>query len=594
MMTYMGHMKRTAYSLACLLATLLLSAGCSRRTTEALTATPSPCVLRPDSAGGVQLDLLFHLPKNYLARRNRAIIVPQLMQGDSVAEEFAPLVVDASIYAKKTHRLKVLEGYHDPYGESAVAGHTSRQAQEVPYSSYLPLPSGVEGGTVRAVVSNDGCGECTGFDTLDVAVISNLLPLIDLPLSMKCPLVEKEFVIRPKIREGAGEAHLQFVINRWEIQLDMGDNRRELDKMVATLEPVLKDSLATLNYLAIIGMASADGSLPFNTVLSRNRAASARQWVTERLELTPTVQKRIRVDSRPEGWEPVLAAMTAAGNPDSVKVKEILARYADSNDDVQERYIRRLPCWNVIRRDYLQKDRKVEYTYAYTMKSFTTDAQLLDMYRKRPDAFNEEELLRVASLVETPEEREEVYRTVLRYFPESAVAATNLSSIYVRTGRYGEALEVLGHMDERSPEVLNVMAASYGCSGQPEKAVELLRGVNTSAARYNLGLLMAKRHRLDEAYRLLSPYADVNAALVALSLGKTGEAAEMLSRTDDGSPTVEYARAIVAARQERHGDFYLHLAHACRDGKLRARMGTEADFRPYGKEPQFLKIIGEK
>ena len=55
--------------------------------------------------------------------------------------------------------------------------------------------------------------------------------------------------------------------------------------------------------------------------------------------------------------------MTAAGDKDSVMVKDILEKYADSNDDVQERYIRRLPCWNTIKARYLQKDRKVEYVY---------------------------------------------------------------------------------------------------------------------------------------------------------------------------------------------------------------------------------------
>ena len=125
------------------------------------------------------------------------------------------------------------------------------------------------------------------------------------------------------------------------------------------------------------------------------------------------VQHLIRVGSRPEGWQPVIDAMTADGNRDSVRVKEILQRYADANDDVQERYIRRLSIWPVIRENYLQKDRKVEYEYSYKIKSFTTDDELLRMYDKRPDAFNEDELLRVASLATTHERKKEVYQTLM-------------------------------------------------------------------------------------------------------------------------------------------------------------------------------------
>ena len=62
--------------------------------------------------------------------------------------------------------------------------------------------------------------------------------------------------------------------------------------------------------------------------------------------------------------------------------RAILERYpADgNNDDVQEREIRRLSCWERIRTNYLQRDRKVEYRYTYTLKSFTSDKELLRMY----------------------------------------------------------------------------------------------------------------------------------------------------------------------------------------------------------------------
>ena len=72
--------------------------------------------------------------------------------------------------------------------------------------------------------------------------------------------------------------------------------------------------------------------------------------------------------------------MVAAGDADSTMVKNILTRYANFNDDVQERYIRRLPIWNNIKKKYLQKSRSVEYTYTYIIKNFTTDEEMLQMY----------------------------------------------------------------------------------------------------------------------------------------------------------------------------------------------------------------------
>ena len=166
-------------------------------------------------------------------------------------------------------------------------------------------------------------------------------------------------------------------------------------------------------------------------------------------------------------------------------MEAIVDKYADRGDDVQETYIRRLPCWDKVRDIYLQRDRVVEYRYSYTVKSFTSDAEMLRLYRTRPDAFNEEELLRVSTLVKTEAARKEVYQTVLRFFPRSSVAANNLALIYLAEGNASEAEALWRQALEQSEE-----------------------------ARYNLGLLLAKERKLDEAVRLLAPFDDENARIV--------------------------------------------------------------------------------
>ena len=200
-------------------------------------------------------------------------------------------------------------------------------------------------------------------------------------------------------------------------------------------------------------MASADGSLAFNTCLAENRANAAKDWVADRLGLTVAQKNGIKVSSRPEGWLPVLDSMKKDGNSDSIKVKDILERFADQNDDVQERHIRRLACWSMIRDRYLSKDRKVEYTYSYTIKSFTTDSELLGMYAKRPDAFNEPELLKVSTLMQTDAEKIGVYQTILKYFPDSETAKNNLAVLYLRTGNEEAARSMLRQLPGRYPDI---------------------------------------------------------------------------------------------------------------------------------------------
>lgn len=578
-----------------LAATVGLLSGCAaskKQAEKVVTITPAPYVLTLDTANRITMDLVFNVPEHYLARRSRLVITPQLVYGAEIKDEYMPVVIDAPIYDKKINRKQVLENYIDPYGQQAMKADKASRSFSLPYKQTVQLPDGTESGQIVAVVSADGCGACTGTDTIDVAAISNPVSLIgDVKESLQLSWIEPVFVVRPKIYDGRGEAKLQFAINKADINLAMGDNRREMEDMLNALQPILDDTLAVLNNVTITGLASADGSLAYNTALSRSRAQSARNWLVTRLGLNASGERVFQISSRPEGWQPVLAAMTMAGDKDSVAVKEILEKYSNENDDVQERYIRRLSCWNSIKEKYLEKDRKVEYIYTYTMKSFTADDELLEMYDSRPDAFNEEELLRVSTLKQGSEERKEVYRTLLKYFPQSQIGANNYALLLLREGDSQGAMDVLTTLAKHSPEVLNSMAAAYVYRNDYEKAVELLQGVELPSAKYNLGLIKAHQRKLAEAYALLKPFADLNSAIVALSVNENQEAERILLNLKEGGAVAEYTRALTGARLEKDRMFYGHIGAACKDSVLKERAASEADFMRYRKDEEFITLI---
>lgn len=189
--------------------------------------------------------------------------------------EYTPMVFDAPIYSKKMNRRVLLDGYVDTLANVARKVN-NRKEYDVTYSERVAVPADIDGGRIVAVLSTDGCGECGIADTVDIAYINNIPTLIEPKKSLQLNWIEPEFVIRPKVMEGRGEALLQFVINRYDINLSLGDNRNEMNRMLATLQKIVTDSLATLNSVSIYGMASADGSYAFNTTLSRNRANSAK------------------------------------------------------------------------------------------------------------------------------------------------------------------------------------------------------------------------------------------------------------------------------------------------------------------------------
>lgn len=518
----------------------------------------------PDSLGNVNMDLSFDIPKNYFSNRSRIIMVPQLIVNKKVEKECSPIVVESHIYSKKMNRKKVVEKYTDPYDScKSVMDNTSRRLK-LEYHDEFSVPDSMDIGQVRVIVTTDGCGECTGFDTLHVAYVKKE--------------INPDFVLRPKVFTGEGTAHLQFVINKYDINPELGKNSMELESMVDKLRPLLADSLVTVDSITIYGVASADGSYLFNEKLAYNRAESAKEWLIKALNINPELQNIIITDSKPEGWWPVYKAMVDDGHPDSVKVKQVLDRYNDGNDDLQERYIRRLSCWKDIRRKYLPIDRKVDYMYRYTVRSYTTDAELLSMYRVRPETFNEEEMLRVAQLVNGDSAKAEVYRKVLYYFPQSVVAANNLEVIYLRNNSVDETFM----LDRNRKHILFHSKTEKGVK-TASALIGLLNDIEVPEAQYSLGLIKAKQGKLQEAYRLLESYADLNSAILALCLNMNSEAKDIMDKLDDVTPKAEYIRALIAARMGNEKEFCIHRKNYETDIYLRERAEKEPDFENFLK-----------
>lgn len=419
-------MKLNTYNIFVALLAFGLLGGCSPVRTAGISVLPDSEVLMPDHSGAGTLKMKFHIPADYLSKRGRLLITPRLVSaGGEVMEIYEPVAVDAPVYAKKTYRKQILEGYVDSVPGRIVRADRWTGRLEIPYETSVIVPGGLGDAHIDALVSVDGCLSCGNVDTLFVATIARPEPVDTFSLRWIQPALAK----RPKQMEGKGIAALQFVINRADIDPSLGNNQAELEKMEKTLRPILGDSLADIQAIHIIGMASADGSLAFNTNLAYRRAVAAGRWLQGRMAIAPEMKERIMADVSPEGWEPVLEAMRQAGDPDAGRVEAILERYPSgtNNDDVQERAIRSLPCWERICANYLQGDRKVEYRYSYTLKSFTTDEELLRMYAGRPDAFSEEEFFRVAELMPSLEEKIAVYRMLLAYYPASAVGKNNLA-----------------------------------------------------------------------------------------------------------------------------------------------------------------------
>ena len=236
----------TIMAYACALALAVGAAACSPAAKDAaVSVTPRVPVLLPDSTGAVNMDLDISVPPHYFSRRSRLIVLPQLRDSSRLLCEYDPVALDAPIYSKKMHRLEKLYGYQDSLASRRHKVESTGEAIVVPYGNRVTLPEGPQTGRrIYGVVTTDGCGECSAVDTVLLAAIDDPVDLIKRKYNLEW--IEPEFTIKPKIREGRGTAHMQFIINRYDIRPELGNNRAELDTMLARLRPVVADTLAEL------------------------------------------------------------------------------------------------------------------------------------------------------------------------------------------------------------------------------------------------------------------------------------------------------------------------------------------------------------
>lgn len=583
--------KISLYFLSLTFMALCLVACRSSHTERPITTTPAPCVLAPDRYGKATMKVDVTIPSGFMTKRMRLCITPQLMTGERILETYSPILLEGSIYKKKQERNETF-GHYDKkdFSHSAVINVSKPYTFQIDQA--VILPKDVQTARVVGIVTSDGCGRCETYGELDLARLSSPLTLLP-ELKLQTMWDETQKTVAPKIFNGKEEARLQFEINKSDINLALGSNRSELERVKSKLTPVIKDPYSTLNSLSITGMASADGPLKFNTKLSRDRAQSASDWLESVITFPAKAARKIRVSSRPEGWAPVLDAMEADNHPDASKVARILEKYGDKDDDVAEKYIRELKCWNDIAANYLAKDRKVEFEYTYTVKSFTTDKELQEMYARRPDLFSEAEFMKIASMyADKPDSLMDVYTTALKYYPKSEVIANNLAVLKINRGAYREAKKILSGIEISNPVVLNNLAIAEAGLGSTDEAETILETLPGDISRHNLGLLYASDHDADQAWTLLEPYDDLNTAIVALAVNENLQAAHIMEAIADVSPLAEYVRAMIAARLGDSDGFLSHLSNAVRDENLKKRALSEPDFLKYHEDKRFIEITG--
>lgn len=301
-------------------------------------------------------------------------------------------------------------------------------------------------------------------------------------------------------RTAEGKAFVDFVVNRTEIRPDYRGNRKEIAKIIASIDKVKNDPDAVITRITIKGFASPEGSYQNNIRLAMGRTASLKEYVREHYNFNPEIMS---TDYEPEDWEGLYAFLDTCGLTHRDELVQI-ARSALEPDARDAEMRRRYPAeYKYILEHVYPGLRHSDYTVRYRFRDFTSIEELKRVYAAAPDRLRPVDFQRIAATYASDSpEYADVYTTAAAVHPFDPECNLNAATVALRTGRMADAERYLARAGDTA-EAVYTRGVRAGMCGDLERAEQLFAaaaGMGLAEARTEAERLAALRNRATVEY----------------------------------------------------------------------------------------------
>ena len=370
------------------------------------------------------------------------------------------------------------------------------------------------------------------------------------------------------------EGQIKYLVNSSEVRGSelKGESVKEF---LARLDEISANERTKVTSTEIVAYASPEGDTGKNEKLSDNRSESANKaWkqVTKGHEATdPTVR------SVGEDWEGFQQLVAQSNLEDKELILRVLSMYSDPA--VRENEIRNMSqVYTALKGEVLPELRRARLIANVEFKNYSNE-ELLDLLENNANLLDEEALLRVASLVRKPAQKEEIYKRAIGRF-NSSRAMFNLAALYLMQGQDAKAEAGLAELDAKDPDVVNAKGVLALHKEDYKAAETAFRTAGTEDAKANLGVVLILTGRYEEAAQALKDVKGCchNTTLAYILTDQLDKAAKSAKCKD---PKVSYLKAIIAARQGNADGVKSNLEAAFKNESLKERAARDIEFAGY-------------
>lgn len=358
--------------------------------------------------------------------------------------------------------------------------------------------------------------------------------------------------------------------------------------------------------IEIIGWASPEGTIKYNTDLSQNRAKMTEEFLKKRLA-TLTAHKDPRVSYKnvndikfvTKGNGPDWNGLMAAIKNSNIKDKDVIINTLKGQTPEQRvaqlnKYIKQYPefeknIFPALRRSIVKVN---------TIEPTMTDEQITKACTTNPKSLSCEQMMYAATLVKELNNKEKIYITAIETYPNYAEPYCNAGAVAIKKGNIKHAKQLTNQaieIDDLLAEAYNnlgviaIFENDYKLAENMFKEAKKL-GLNTN---YNDGVIHINKGNYDRAVKLMTkdnPNCDYNVALAQTLDKKYTIAEETVKCLEENGQTL-YLQAIIASRNNDIEKSIKHLSKAIKkDSKMKKMAKHDMEFALLQDEPEFIAL----
>jgi len=346
------------------------------------------------------------------------------------------------------------------------------------------------------------------------------------------------------------EANIRFLIQQAELrksELKTGS----VQEFVSLLQRISANNQnLALKNVQVSAYASPDGGVTLNEKLANKRQQNTENYVKQQLKQAK-VDGDVESNYTAQDWEGFQQLVRVSNIQDKDVILRVLSMYQDPEE--REQQIKNMSHgFKELADGILPELRRARLTINYESVG-RSDQQIQDQLKNDASKLSIEELLYAASMAKTDAEKENIYRTAVKQYPEDVRAYNNLGALAFDKGNYNEAKQWLEQARENntnhaeSNANLGLLALQQGDLNAAENYIGRAAGAsNQNEVLGNLHLAQGKYAQAEQDFGNLKTNS---AALAQLMNNNYAKAAQTLDGVSKADGITDYLKAILNARQ---------------------------------------------